>query len=56
MQEGAGVRRRVLAEDFGLMLNVDLNPEKYRALGLRISDPVFVSPKSAKIFEPDYSI
>ena len=45
-----------MAEDFGLMLNVDLNPERYRGLGLKIGDPVFVSPKTAKIFEPDYTI
>jgi sulfate transport system ATP-binding protein len=53
---GSVVKVRIMAEDFGLMLNVDLNPEKYHVLGLKIGDPVFVSPKSAKIFEPDYSI
>ena len=53
---GSVVKVRVAAEDFGLMLNVDLVPEKYRSLALKIGDPIFVSPKSAKIFEPDYSI
>ncbi|HET6573816.1 MAG TPA: sulfate/molybdate ABC transporter ATP-binding protein [Fimbriiglobus sp.] len=53
---GSVVKVRVVAEDFGLMLNVDLTPEKYRGLALKISDAIFVSPKSAKIFEPDYTI
>jgi sulfate transport system ATP-binding protein len=53
---GSMVKVRVVAEDFGLMLNVDLVPEKYRFLGLKIGDPIYVSPKSAKIFEPDYTI
>jgi sulfate transport system ATP-binding protein len=53
---GSVVKVRVLAEDFGLMLNVDLSPERYKGLGLKPGDGVFVSPKTAKIFEPDYTI
>ena len=53
---GSVVKVRVVAEDFGLMLNVDLSPEKYRQLTLRAGDPVYVSPKTAKMFEPDYAI
>ncbi|MFO0851538.1 MAG: sulfate/molybdate ABC transporter ATP-binding protein [Gemmataceae bacterium] len=53
---GSVVKVRVLAEDFGLMINVDLSPEKYKGLGLKPGEVVFVSPKSAKIFEPDYTI
>jgi sulfate transport system ATP-binding protein len=53
---GSVVKVRVLAEDFGLMVNVDISPEKYRSLGLKIGDVVYVSPKSAKIFESDYTI
>jgi sulfate transport system ATP-binding protein len=53
---GSVVKVRVMAEDFGLMVNVDLSPERYRGMGLRPGEQVFVSPKSAKIFEPDYAI
>ncbi len=45
-----------MAEDFGLMLNVDLTPERYRALALKPTDSVYVTPKAGKIFEPDYTI
>ncbi|OWK45605.1 sulfate/molybdate ABC transporter ATP-binding protein [Fimbriiglobus ruber] len=53
---GSVVKVRVHAEDFGLMVNVDISPEKYRSMDLRADDQVFVSPKTAKIFEPDYTI
>jgi sulfate transport system ATP-binding protein len=53
---GSVVKVRVVAEDFGLMLNVDISPEKYRQLTLRAGEPVYVSPKTAKMFEPDYAI
>jgi len=53
---GSIVKVRVMAEDFGLMINIDISPEKYKALGLTPGEFVFVSPKSAKIFEPDYLI
>ena len=53
---GSVVKVRVVAEDFGLMLNIDISPEKYRQLGLRVGEAVHVSPKTAKMFEPDYAI
>ena len=53
---GSVVKVRVMVEDFGLMVNVDVTPEKYRRLSLKPGEAIFVSPKSAKIFEPDYSI
>jgi sulfate transport system ATP-binding protein len=53
---GSVVKVRLLAEDFGLMLNVDLTPDRYRALALKPNDTVYVTPKTAKIFEADYSI
>lgn len=53
---GSIVKVRVMAEDFGLVMNVDIGPEKYKSLGLTSGDIVFVSPKSAKMFEPDYAI
>ena len=53
---GAVVKVRVMVEDFGLMVNVDLTPDRYKSLAVRVGESVFVSPKSAKIFEPDYTI
>jgi sulfate transport system ATP-binding protein len=53
---GSVVKVRLLAEDFGLMLNVDVTPDRYKALALKPNDTVYVTPKSAKIFEADYSI
>ncbi|QJW94092.1 sulfate/molybdate ABC transporter ATP-binding protein [Frigoriglobus tundricola] len=53
---GSVVKVRLLAEDFGLMINVDVTPERYRTLVLRPNEIVYVTPKSARIFETDYSI
>jgi sulfate transport system ATP-binding protein len=53
---GSVVKVRVLSEDFGLMLNVDISPERHKLLNLAHGEAVFVSPKAAKIFEPDYLI
>jgi sulfate/thiosulfate transport system ATP-binding protein len=53
---GSVVKVRVAAEDFGLMLNVDVTPDRYKSLGIKPGDLVYVSPKTAKIFEPDYTI
>ncbi len=53
---GSVVKARVMVEDFGLMVNVDLSPETYRTLGLRAGEPIFVCPKTARVFAPDYTI
>ncbi|HEY2784476.1 MAG TPA: sulfate/molybdate ABC transporter ATP-binding protein [Fimbriiglobus sp.] len=53
---GSVVKVRCMADDFGLMVNVDLSPERYKSLALKPGDVAFISPKTAKIFEPDYSI
>jgi sulfate transport system ATP-binding protein len=53
---GSVVKVRLLAEDFGLMLNVDITPDRYRALALKPDETVYVTPKSAKFFEGDYAI
>jgi sulfate transport system ATP-binding protein len=53
---GSVVKVRLMAEDFGLMINVDLTPDRYRLLRLLPGDAVYVTPKSAKVFEPDYTI
>jgi sulfate transport system ATP-binding protein len=53
---GSVVKVRLLAEDFGLMINVDIPLDRYRALDLRPGETVYVTPKAAKIFDPDYAI
>ena len=53
---GSVVKVRLLAEDFGLMINVDISPDRYKSLALKPNETVYVTPKSAKIFEADYSI
>ena len=47
---GSIVKIRLMAEDFGLMLNVDLTPDRYRDLKLRPNDSVYVTPKAGKVF------
>jgi sulfate/thiosulfate transport system ATP-binding protein len=53
---GSVVKVRLMAEDFGLMITVDVTPERYRSLALRPNELVHVTPKAAKVFEPDYTI
>jgi sulfate transport system ATP-binding protein len=53
---GAVVRVRVYAEDFGVLLTVDLPPERYRELGLSIGEMVYVTPRQVRVFVQDYSI
>jgi sulfate transport system ATP-binding protein len=38
------------------MINVDITPDRYKALALKPNETVYVTPKSAKIFDADYSI
>ena len=52
---GSVVKVRLLAEDFGLMINVDLTVDRYKSLELKPGEKVFVTPKGAKIFD-DYAI
>jgi sulfate transport system ATP-binding protein len=37
-------------------LNVELSPERYSQLDLKNGDRVFVAPRRARVFVPDYSI
>ena len=58
---GSVVKVRVIAKEFGLMLNIDMTPDRHKQLDIRVGQMVYVSPKSAKLFhvptEPiDYSI
>ena len=53
---GAVVRVRVYAEDFGVLLTVDLSPDRYRELGLAVGETVYVTPRQVRVFVQDYSI
>ena len=49
-------RIRLMAEDFGLMINVDITLERSKALALKPNDGDIETPKSATILDPDYTI
>ncbi len=53
---GSVVKVRLMAEDFGLVITVDVSPERYKALAFSQNDVVYVTPKSGKIFDTDYTI
>ncbi len=53
---GSIVKVRLFADHFGLMVNVDLSPDRYNSLHLKTGEHVFVSPKRARMFVDDYSI
>ncbi len=59
---GAMVKVRVYAEEFGLMLNIDVQPDRYRMLGLKVADQVYIVARSSKVIDtqptsaPDYTI
>ena len=55
---GSVVKIRVMADEFGLIVNVDVTPERYSALRVVTGDKVFVAPRKARVFAPapDYSI
>ena len=53
---GPVVKVRVHAADFGVLLTVDLTPERYAELGLNVGDTVHVVPRQLRVFVQDYSI
>jgi len=53
---GAVVKVRVYAEDFGVVLSVDLTPERHRELALEVGQTVFVVPRQLRVFVQDYTI
>jgi sulfate transport system ATP-binding protein len=54
---GSVAKVRVVSEEFGIALNVDLNLERYAALQLKMGDTVHVSPRKVRVFVPeDYAI
>jgi sulfate transport system ATP-binding protein len=53
---GSVVKVRLMAEEFGLLVSVDVTPERYTALKLKPEEVVYISPKKARIFAEDYVI
>jgi len=53
---GSIVKVRLLAEDFGLMITVDVAPERYRTLAVKPDEQVYVTPKAATVFELEDAI
>ena len=53
---GPVVKVRVHAADFGVLLTVDLTPDRYAELGLMVGDTVHVVPRQLRVFVQDYSI
>jgi len=46
----------VSALDFGVGLNVEMSPERYGELALKMGDTVYVSPRKMRVFVPEYVI
>lgn len=55
---GSVTRVLVAVPDFNAEVNVDVTPERSRALALRKGDAVYVAPQRVRVFgpPPDYSI
>ncbi|HWG47212.1 MAG TPA: sulfate/molybdate ABC transporter ATP-binding protein [Gemmataceae bacterium] len=53
---GAVARVHLLAEENEAALHVELSPERCEELQLRSGDRVYVAPRRARVFVPDYSI
>ena len=53
---GAVVRIQLHLQDRNEFLNVELSPERFRELDLQIGDHVYVVPRRARVFVPDYAI
>jgi sulfate transport system ATP-binding protein len=53
---GSVVKVRCIAEQFGLLVNVDVTPERYAALKLKPEEVVYIAAKKARMFAEDYVI
>src|SRR5262245_30495431 len=53
---GSVVKVRVLVEPFGLLINVDVPPDRHAALRLKADEVVYIAPKRARMFAEDYVI
>ena len=53
---GAVAKVALVNDEFGVDLNVELSLERFSELDLRTGDTVFVSPRKARAFMPEYVI
>jgi len=53
---GSVAKIQVSAAEFGVDLHVELSPERFTELDLRRGDTVYVSPRRARVFAPEYVI
>jgi sulfate transport system ATP-binding protein len=53
---GSVAKVSLLANDFGVGLNVEISLERYEELGLKPGDTVYVSPRKVRVFVPEYVI
>ena len=53
---GPVARVHLAALEGNLELQVEVTPERWRELGLKVGDTAYVSPRRARVFLPDYAI
>lgn len=53
---GPVTKVRLTTNDGGHALNADISPERFEQLALKTGDLVFVSPRRARVFAPEYVI
>ena len=53
---GPLVKVRLVADDFGFAVNVNLDRDRYEDLRVRAGETVFVAPRDVKVFVHDYQI
>lgn len=53
---GSVAKIGLFAVDQNMDINVDLSPERYAELGLKVGETVYVSPKKVRVFVPDFVI
>jgi len=53
---GSVAKVRVISDEFGLALNVDLPLERYSELQLSAGETVYVVPRRVRVFMDDYAI
>jgi sulfate/thiosulfate transport system ATP-binding protein len=53
---GSIVKVRLIAEQFGLLINVDVVQERYAAMRLKAGEVVYIAPKGGRMFTDDYVI
>ena len=53
---GSVVKVRLIVDQFGLMISVDMSPERYASLRLKTGEVVYISPKKGRMFADEYVI